>query len=66
MQKSNISERLNSLNNHFVSSGSEEFLIDGEHKYKMVIDKNPDQKIKMDYFKKKGWGYNDTDFVYDE
>lgn len=69
MQKSTnskISERLQSLDNHFISQSQEKFIVDGEHKYEVLIDKNPEQKIKMDYFKKKGWGYTDTDFVWDE
>ena len=62
--------RLESLNNHFspnltASIEAEGPIVDGEYKYESLVDNNPDRTIKFDFFKKKGWGYNDTDFVWD-
>lgn len=43
---------------------SAEVINDGEHSYPATVDFNPDQKAKIEYFKKQGWGYNETAIKY--
>jgi hypothetical protein len=34
--------------------------------YPEVVDNHVARGTKLDYFKKQGWGYNDSQFIYDE
>lgn len=41
-----------------------EVITDGEHTYPQTVDFNPDQKCKIEYFDKQGWGYTETAIKY--
>lgn len=38
---------------------------DDKFKYKEVIDHKPNLKTRIDFVNKQGWGYADTEFIYD-
>ena len=61
--------RLEQVNSQFTTS--KQFVSKETHNFKEkvypeVVDNHVSRGTKLDYFKKQGWGYNDSHFVYDE
>ncbi len=44
---------------------SKETLTDGNKEYPETLDHEPQRGIKLDYYKKQGWGFKDTYFELD-
>jgi len=59
--------RIDLLNQQFEAnvSSSPKTITLGDQTYPEVIDYQPGVGLRSDYFKRQGWGYKDTEFVYD-
>lgn len=59
--------RLAAVNKHFQNDKAqispEKTTVDGKE-YPEIIDYHPDREIKIFYFNRQGWGYNDSGFEY--
>ena len=63
-------KRITTLNTHFepcftMQKASVMITIDGQS-YQEVIEHMPFKKVKLDYLKKQGWGYTDSEFQFDK